>query len=252
MMQVPIVTLAHTIPEVKMNIWATFLRASPATLQRLIARHHRISLPRGCSAEERVQRLRAALIHQRTTRVTYFSLDATTQAAVQDLRARRYSIRADELMQRYGPIRPLAQLAADPTPQSLSERLLLLGWLLPRPATRFHPASYIFPRELRQWLPRPLDLPTYGPAVPPPVAPAVRAAAVLLIAASEQPLAVRDDGLLRQSSLRHLLPRLGLPDAPHLPHSDAQRATAERRAQEWERRARQAEAQLAAVQPQLK
>jgi hypothetical protein len=54
-----------------MNRWARYLQEAPATLQRLIARHNRISLPRGCSAEERVQRLRDALIHQRTVRVTW-------------------------------------------------------------------------------------------------------------------------------------------------------------------------------------
>jgi hypothetical protein len=46
------------------------LRDSPATLQRLIARHNRISLPRACPADARLCRLRAALIHQRTVRVT--------------------------------------------------------------------------------------------------------------------------------------------------------------------------------------
>ncbi|MFP4437029.1 MAG: four helix bundle protein [Chloroflexaceae bacterium] len=79
--------------------------------QRLIARHNRISLPRGCSADERLARLRAALIHQRTVRVTSFSLDAATQAALQDLRHARTGIRTDDLVRRYGPIRPLTALA---------------------------------------------------------------------------------------------------------------------------------------------
>jgi hypothetical protein len=221
-------------------------------LQRLIARHNRISLPRGCSAEERVQRLRDALIHQRTVRVTYFSLDATTQAALHDLRHIRYGLRADDLFVRYGPIRPLKQIAAAPQPQTISERLLLLGWLLPRTSAAGRPDRYLLAPDVRDWLPTPLDLPHSGAAPAVPVPPIVRATSALLLLASDRPLLVCQDGLLRQSSLRHLLPRLGLPDAPHLPHRDAQRATAERRAQEWERRARQAEAQLAAVQPQLK
>lgn len=111
-----------------MNRWAIYLRQAPATLQRLIARHNRISLPRGCSADERIERLRAALIHQRTVRVTYFRLDAATQAVLQELRQRPHGIPTAELAHCSGPIRPLTELAADPQPQTISERLLLLGW----------------------------------------------------------------------------------------------------------------------------
>ena len=49
-----------------MNRWAMMLADAPPTLQRLIARRQRISLPRSCSAEECVARLRASLCHART------------------------------------------------------------------------------------------------------------------------------------------------------------------------------------------
>lgn len=188
-----------------MNRWALALQQAPATLQRLIARHNRISLPRRCSPSERLQRLRVALIHQRTVRVTYFSLDAATHAALQDLRQHRAGIATAVLAQRYGPIRSLSALAADRRPRTISERLLLLGWLLPR---RTGTAGYRLVSEVAAWLPRPLALPTAGPAVPPPVVPAVHAMSVLLVAAQTQPLAVRADGLLRHESLRQLIPRL--------------------------------------------
>jgi len=197
-----------------MNRWAQYLWQAPATLQRLIARHNRISLPRGCSADARLARLRAALIHQRTVRVTYFSLDAATQAALQDLRHARTGIRTDDLVRRYGPIRPLTELAADPQPQTISERLLLLGWLLPRQAPTFGGAGFLLVPDVRAWLPVPLALPTFGPAAPPPLVPALHATAVLLLAASERPLAVCADGRLRQASLRRLQPRLGPQVAP--------------------------------------
>jgi hypothetical protein len=202
-----------------MNRWARALWQAPATLQRLIARHNRISLPRGCSADERLARLRAALIHQRTVRVTYFSLDAATQAALQELRRRQHGIRTDDLVRRYGPIRPLTALAADPQPQTISERLLLLGWLLPRQAPTFGSAGFLLVPDVRAWLPVPLALPTFGSAAPPPLVPALHATTVLLLAASERPLAVRADGLLRQASLRRLQPRLSplvAPDAAAL------------------------------------
>jgi hypothetical protein len=190
------------------NRWARYLHEAPATLQRLIARHNRISLPRGCSAEERVQRLRDALIHQRTVRVTYFSLDATTQEALQDLRHIRYGLRDDELFARYGPIRPLKQIAAAPQPQTISERLLLLGWLLPRTSAAGRPDRYLLAPHVRDWLPTPLDLPQQGDAPAVLVPPIVRASSALLLLASEQPLLVRQDGLLRQESIHLLTARL--------------------------------------------
>lgn len=44
-----------------MQLWARWLADLPASLQRLIARTHRVSLPRGAPPSVRVARLRAAL-----------------------------------------------------------------------------------------------------------------------------------------------------------------------------------------------
>jgi hypothetical protein len=49
-------------------------------------------------------------------------------------------------MQRVGP---WSQIADDRTPQRLSERLVLLGWLLPRPPTPRHPTCFLLAPELR-------------------------------------------------------------------------------------------------------
>ncbi len=46
-----------------MNIWFQMLADAPATLQRLIARRNRISLPRRASPEVRLERLRLSLCH---------------------------------------------------------------------------------------------------------------------------------------------------------------------------------------------
>lgn len=191
-----------------MNRWAARLSATPATLQRLIARTNRISLPRRCPATERLARLRAALIRQATVRATYAMLDPVTQQALQDLAAQRGGFTPDDLAHRTGPIRPLAALAADPRPQTISERLLLLGWLLPRPATAHHPLRYFVPEPLRRWLPHPLALPTHGPAPTPAHPLALRAAETLLLAARTTPLAVRTDGTLRATALRLVASRL--------------------------------------------
>ncbi|NOK63295.1 MAG: hypothetical protein GFH27_549361n69 [Chloroflexi bacterium AL-W] len=72
-----------------MNHWARMLTQLPSGWQRLIARQHRIALPRGCDAAERVRRLRHALGHAATVRVTYDLLDPPLQHALQDLRTRR-------------------------------------------------------------------------------------------------------------------------------------------------------------------
>lgn len=97
-----------------MNRWAQYLGEAAATLQRLIARHHRISLPRGCSAEERLQRIREALIQQRTVRVTSFSLDTEVRAALQDLRHLRGGLAPDDLVARSGSLqRAMLALAND-------------------------------------------------------------------------------------------------------------------------------------------
>lgn len=191
-----------------MNRWASMLADTPASLQRLIARANRISLPRRCSQAERLVRLRAALCHQRTVRVTFFSLDATLQAAVRDLASRRGGIAPDDLARQYGPIRPWRELLADRCPRSISERLLLLGWLLPRPPAPQHPPRFLVPPEVRAWVPPPLNLPTAGGVSAAPLPLAVRATAALILAATDEPLVVRADGRLRQISIQRLTPRL--------------------------------------------
>ena len=125
-----------------MNIWFRMLAEAPATLQRLIARSNRISLPRCASPQVRLERLRQSLCHARTVRVTYFALAPAEQLALQHLRHIRGGLSPNELAARYGPVRPFSQIAADIAPQSISETLLLHGFLLPRPATNRHPARF--------------------------------------------------------------------------------------------------------------
>ena len=123
-----------------MNRWIRMLADLPAELQRAIARPQRISLPRRHDAAERLRRLRAALCHVHTVHTRFAMLDPTERAALQELRQIRGGITDAALAQRYGSVRPAAQIAADPHhPHSVSERLLLLGWLLPRPATATRP-----------------------------------------------------------------------------------------------------------------
>jgi hypothetical protein len=109
---------------------------------------------------------------------------------------------------RYGSIRSWREMMADPRPRTIAERLLLLGWLLPRPSTPRHPARYLLPPELRRWLPRPLDLESHGPAPAAPLPLALRAAATVLLTCAERPLAVRADGAPRRAELRLLADRL--------------------------------------------
>src|SRR4051812_329267 len=112
-----------------MNIWFQMLADAPATLQRLIARRNRISLPRRATPAVRLERLRLALCHAATVRVTYFAMEKDEQAALQHLREVRGGLSPDQLAARYGPVRPFSQIAADINPQSLSERLILHGFL---------------------------------------------------------------------------------------------------------------------------
>jgi hypothetical protein len=191
-----------------MNLWARMLAELPATGQRVIARTQRISLPRGCDAATRHLRLRQALCHAATVRATYQALEPTVQRALQDLRARRGGMVPDQLMQHYGVVRPWRQLAADPRPRTVAERLVLLGWLIERPATPRHPAHYLLPPELRRWLPIPLAVPTYGPAPAPELPSAIRAAATIMLACAERPLHLRSQGMLRRSELRCLAAHL--------------------------------------------
>ena len=191
-----------------MNHWAQMLTDLPATAHRLIARQQRISLPRGCSAELRLQRLRQALCHAATVRVTYAALDPAAQAALQELRARRGGMRIAEVAERYGTVRSWTQLAADPRPQTIAEHLLLLGWLVPRSATPHHPPRYLLPPELRRWLPHPLVVPSLGPAPTPSLPPVLRVVVALLLLATEQPLPIGRRGHIRCSVLQRLDQRL--------------------------------------------
>jgi hypothetical protein len=198
-----------------MHTWAAFLAQTPPTLQRLIASSQRISLPRRCSPEERLARLRAAICRAAAVRSVYFWLNPDEQQAVQILRAIPRGLNAADLAARFGPIRPLSELRADRAPRSISERLLLLGWLLPRPATQNHPLRYLLPPELRAWLPVPLTSrqPATGNGQPdahgvPAYAPALRAATAMLVCAAATPLPLRRDGRLTAAALRELTPRL--------------------------------------------
>lgn len=193
-----------------MNRWALMLQQSPPELQRLIARTQRVSLPHGCDAAERLRRLRRAIFSTAAVRSTYAILDHDARMALETLRCRRGGIGVDELVRQYGPIRSLRQLARDPRPQSIAERLLLLGWLLPRPVAPHHPPRYVLPPELRQRLPRPLALDIAGPAPTPPLAPALRATTAILLVCAATPLSVRADGLLRRNAIRTLAPLLAL------------------------------------------
>ena len=198
-----------------MQYWAAFLAQTPPTLQRLIASSQRISLPRRCSPEERLARLRAAICRAAAVRSVYFWLEPDEQQAVQILRAIPRGLNAADLTARFGPIRPLSEMRADRAPRSISERLLLLGWLLPRPATPNHPTRYLLPPELRAWLPVPL-MPMQNAECKmqkaaqsaPEHAPALRAATALLVCAATTPLPLRRDGRLAAAALHTLAPRL--------------------------------------------
>jgi hypothetical protein len=140
-------------------------------------------------------------------RATYFTLPADAQAALQHLRACPRGLSPARCTARYGTLRSWSQLLADPRPQTITERLVLLGWLLPRPATPRHPTRFRLPPELRRWLPRPLQLSDAGPAPAAPPTPALRAATTILLAAAEHVLPLRRDGTLRAAALRQLQPR---------------------------------------------
>jgi hypothetical protein len=194
-----------------MNRWAYYLSALPATLQRAIARAQRISLPRHCSGDERVLRLRQALCRQATVRMQYAFLSAEEQAAAVWLGTQRYSIRPHDLTHQLGTIRPWKQLLSDPQPRSMAERFLLLGWLLPRPAAPHNPAGFVVPPELRRSLPQPHALLGEPRTLPAAVrlAPVVVLANDLLFALAQQPLAVDRTGRLCAAAWRRLtqLPR---------------------------------------------
>ena len=195
-----------------MNRWSLWLADAPAALQRLIARTHRISLPRACPAAERLRRLRRALCTPAAVRAVYAALDADVRAALDELRGARRGLDAATFTARYGAVRPWRHLARDPQPRSVAERLLLLGWLLPRPSAPRRPPRFALPPEVRRWLPPPLQIADDGPAPPAPLPLAQRAAIALLLVAAAAPLPLRRDDALRRCALRRLQPLL--PDAP--------------------------------------
>ncbi len=188
-----------------MNHWAAWLAAAPAALHIAIARANRISLPRGADA---ATRLRAALCHQQTVREMYFRLPDDAQAALQHLRAQPRGLAEAGLVARYGPLRAPTALRGDPQPRSLSERLVLLGWLLPRPVRGAPRPRYLLAPEVRAWLPRPLALAAVAPSPDPPYPPVLRAAQALLHAGLQHPLALCADGRLRVAVVRELAPQL--------------------------------------------
>lgn len=191
-----------------MNLWAAMLADLPALGQRQIARFNRVSLPRGCSSEQRLGLLRSALCHQATVRAAYTNLDTDARAALHHLCAIRGGVSPAELQRCYGRVRSWRQIAADLRPQSIAERLLLHGWLLPRPPAPRHPPRWIVPPEVRRWLPRPLDLPagSTAPSAPPPLA--LRVATTLLLLCNEQPQQIRADTSLRWEGAQTLAARL--------------------------------------------
>ncbi|OAN44217.1 hypothetical protein A6A03_03480 [Chloroflexus islandicus] len=185
--------------------WAVYLAETPVVLQRLIAATQRVRWPHRADAAARVAALRAALCRPAAVRACYFALAPEAQAAVQVLRRRRGVLSPAAAEQLLGPIRPLRQLRRDRRPRSIGETLLLLGWLLPRPARPRHPAGWVLAPELRRWLPEPLPEVAAPCALPSAHVPAALAAASTLLAvAATQPLPVRASGLLASAALRRL------------------------------------------------
>lgn len=187
-----------------MNYWAAMLAALPVSGQRLVARVQRISLPRNADAATRLLRLRRALCRAANVRAVYETLDADVQAALQELRTMRGGLSPSLLQERYGLVRSWTQLAADPTPRSIAEQLVVRGWLLFRPDMPHHPARYMLPPELRRWLPRPLVLANAGIAPVAPPTPILAAAEALLHTCRVRPLRTRADGRLSAASLKRV------------------------------------------------
>lgn len=192
-----------------MNHWACMLADLPALGQRLIARRQRVSLPRGCTGEQRLQRLRRALCRATAVRAVFATLDDDARNALRELATRRGGVTQAEMTERYGAVRSWRALADDPHPRNLAEQLLLLGWLLPRPATPRHPAHFLLPAELRRALPVPLLVSSLGAAESAPSMPlAIRATVVLLDQAAQAPVEIRADGTPTLAATRLLAARL--------------------------------------------
>ncbi|NWF79493.1 MAG: WYL domain-containing protein [Chloroflexi bacterium] len=141
-----------------MQRWSLYLADLPASLLRLIAATHRISLPRRASVAERLTLVRQSLCRPAAVRAVYFSSTPEVQAAAQTLRTLPRCLSPEAVTAQFGAIRSLAELRSNRAPQTLAEQLLLNGWLLPRPAARNHPACYVVPPEVRAWLPVPLSV----------------------------------------------------------------------------------------------
>ncbi|WP_298821641.1 WYL domain-containing protein [Chloroflexus sp.] len=185
--------------------WAIYLAETPVVLQRLIAATHRVRWPRHADAATRLAALRQALCRPAAVRSRYFTLSPETQHALETLRCRRGILSHTEAEQLLGSIRSLRQLRSDREPRSVGEVLVLLGWLLPRPARPRHPAGWLLAPELRRWLPKPLPpMVAAVSASAPTLPPALVAAHALLVAAAEQPLPIRRNGLLAGIALRRL------------------------------------------------
>lgn len=185
--------------------WAVYLAETPVVLQRLIAATQRVRWPHRADAATRVAALRAALCHPAAVRACYFALAPEAQAAVQVLRRRRGVLSPAVAEQLLGPIRSLRQLRHDRRPRSIGETLVLLGWLLPRPARPRHPAGWVLAPELRRWLPMPLPEVAPPSASPSAQLPAALAASyALLSVAAAQPLPVRASGLVASVALHQL------------------------------------------------
>jgi hypothetical protein len=197
------------------NRWGELLALAPTTLQRLIARVQRVSLPRHASPDLRLQRLRAALCTSTAVHTTWATLDLPTQTAIHTLATTKGGIAPADLFEHYGALRSLEALRTDPTPITITERLVLLGWLLPRPPLPFHPLRYVVPQELRSWLPQPLPP---QPPLPPPepaTTPALYATGLVLLATAQPGLSLTQHLRLRVTAAQPLATLLD-PDHPQL------------------------------------
>lgn len=198
----------------QMNTWAAYLADLSPSLLHAIARANRVSIPRGASPAIRLERLRTALCRAASVRATWATLDEPARELMRALARRPHGISAADLAAAGGLLRSPSALCRDPRPQSLSEQLLLLGWLLPRPAAPHHPPRYLVPPELRGWLPQPLALQGSGPVPAAPLPPVLQVAWAILLCCAATPLPIRADGRLRATALRQLARRLtGLPVA---------------------------------------
>ena len=192
-----------------MNHWAHMLADLPALGQCVVARRHRVSLPRQCPTAERLRRVRRALCRAASVRAVFATLDPPVQHAISELAARRGGVAPAELTARYGAVRTWRALAADVQPRSIAEQLVLLGWLLPRPATLRHPARMLVPAELRRALPPRLMLIPISTTRATGYVPLIlRATQVILLACAAAPMPVRANGLPTVAATRALLPQL--------------------------------------------